>query len=235
MYFVICILCIYNFLIVGNLPNLIMTKSSDNKTEISEATAGVLHTGSGDVNIFGANLMEAIRIIRQLVPEKDNRALDNIIQALEQLRIQQKRINEWKRVHNMLHDLELALSILELVPNGPEPNIVLASKTWRISVRPRIKDLSYFAANEMGLLPFPRLELMEGGIKGPPWITHLIVDSSVFESSLKENDWASVGELCSSMLDKCRESLFFIDRQLLDSIGILDKYSDQILKVINNE
>ncbi len=210
-----------------------------NQTDFKGNTSGIYSTGSGDVNVLVANLGEAIAVIKRLIPTEQTDAVERLINALRQLSLHQKVVNELKCVHNILHKLETALATLEssirvAVMQKKIFNFYTIEETWRIAIRPQIRDLQYFASQEMKFLEEPRFMVTVDGIVGPSWFVDLFVIQNDFEMSLKERNNKEIYELACNVVDECREQMFRVDRQLLEAINRLDQLSDQILRSIND-
>jgi hypothetical protein len=188
-----------------------------------------------DIGLFSANLSGAVSIIRQLLPNNDENALQRLLDALNQLRLQQKRINELKQIHNMLHRLEVYFNVMQISPSVDFATLRQIRETWRATARPQLITLAYFAETEMAYLGDPRFCQTESSISGPRWIIDLWTLKAHLESGFQEGAIIEVADLVMAMLDSCREHLFVIDSRLLDAITQLDKYSDAIVRVLDND
>src|SRR6266568_6778502 len=123
----------------------------NNQTKFEEATSGVIHTGSGDVNILVPNVEGIISFIKQIIPSDQIDVVENFINALRQLRLCQKIVSELKSVHNMLHELETALATIESpirtsIRQNEAISIYIIEDMWQLSVLPRIRHMKKFAS-----------------------------------------------------------------------------------------
>jgi len=188
-----------------------------------------------DIGLFSANLSGAMQILRQLLSDDDKNAFQRLVDALNQLRLQQKLVNELKQVHNMLHRLEVYLNIMQLSPNDDYRELRQIRGTWRATARPQLITLAHFAEVDMVHLNEQRFCEDDSSITGPRWVVDLWILKADLESGFQDQSIAEVADLVMAMLDSCREHLFLIDSQLLNAITQLDKYSDAILKVMGND
>src|SRR5947209_4909229 len=119
-----------------------------NLTDINAVT-GFVHSGSGPQNITVANIANfdgIIAFLKTIIPSDQAEVLNKLINALKQLSLFQRRVIELKAIHNMLHELEVALATIEspivnAVRENESLNIYHIKDMWRISVLPRIRDM----------------------------------------------------------------------------------------------
>jgi hypothetical protein len=182
----------------------------------------------------------------ELVPRLDS-------QAIKQFRRCQKKVEELKNIHNMLHEVEVQLA-------GLVATIYLADQEYRKgkkgffnayfargakdSSKPafdyieilwqqtalKVDDLEYFAAEVMAVLEDERFRLDNGAVRGPLWATELFFLQQSFEISMKDQDRNAVRRLADELLTKCRIHLYRIDKRLLDAVKDLELASDILLR-----
>lgn len=220
--------------ITGDHNTVIDTAGGDNITGRLISTERYIET-QFDIGLFSANLSGAINIIRKLLPDEKENVLQSLSDALCQLRLQQKKVNELKQVHNMLHHLEIYFNIMQISPNADFANLRQVRETWRATARPQLTTLAYFAETEMKYLEEPLFCETESSLNGPRWVLDLWILKADLENSFQDGTVVEVADLIMAMLDSCREHLFVIDSQLLNAITQLDKYSDAILRVLDND
>jgi hypothetical protein len=222
-------------------PNQDMSKPQQ-QTDFHGPSSGIYQTGSGDVHISLAvsGVSEAIAVIRHLVPSEQMYIVDKIVDALLELRRYQKKVNELKSVHNMLHRLETVLAMFEspirlAIMQQQTLNIFTIEDTWRIAVRPQIWEIQCFATDKIEFLGESRLVITEGSMIGPLWAKSLIVLQYDFEKSLEEQNTKAIYDISRNLLDTCRNQLFLVDRRLLEAIDELNQISDLILRSISDD
>ncbi len=193
-------------------------------------------------------LRKATNTLGKIVPEEQRDAAKHIIEALRDLSFRCKKVNELKCVHNMLHDLEVALEPLviqlKIYRKGVEKEEALDFRriiecSWE-KVPPKIVKLQYFASQEMGFLEekeTPFTFMVNGDqikITGPKWVTKFVPLQINFKRRLEEQttlkDINELSEISNSLLDLCRDHLIEIDKRLLQEVDQLNKLSDQILR-----
>lgn len=193
-------------------------------------------------------------ILGENVSEEQREAAKRIIEASRELSLHAKKVNELKRVHNMLHEIELALeplaSAIQLELHRKETkkkeivDLDGIELFWH-QVLLKIENLQDFAS-EMEFLeeketPF---KINIDSMTGPKWVTDLVSLQNDFESSFEEGaihkdiddlspTFRVIDDLSRTFLDKCRNHLFKIDRRLLKGVDQLDRLSDRILRNTN--
>ena len=174
-------------------------------------------------------------------------------QVVEQFRLWQKKVEELKNIHNMLHEIEWTLAglvktiqLIDQELNKKEkkffkspftgsnnrflkPDLNHIEVMWR-QTAPKIDDLEYFAAETMKALEDERFYCDSDIVRGPSWITELFFLQQSFEASIKAHDRKTVGRLSTELLAKCRVHLYRIDKRLLDTLKELDRASDVLLR-----
>jgi len=179
----------------------------------------------------------------------------HILQGLSEFRRCQKKVNELKSVHNMLHEIEVQLeglsAAIQLFTRGErekkksprkwpillkrEINLLLSDLeyieiAWRQAVL-KIDDLVYFATEVMETLEDERFSLDSDVVRGgAPWVKELFILQRAFETKIRERDMNGVKNLSGELLTKCRTHLYRIDKRLLDAVKELDLSSDLIIR-----
>jgi len=171
---------------------------------------------------------------------------------IEHFRLWQKKVEELKSIHNMLHEIERSLAVLtatiQLISKKmekkkgfsvwlpPNRNDKLSKSDldhieimWRETVL-KIEELEYFAKETMKVLDDERFYFDDDVVKGPLWITELFFLQQSLESSIKIQDKRAIERLSDDLLIKCRAHLYRIDKRLLDALKELDRASDILVK-----
>lgn len=190
-------------------------------------------------------------VLAEHVSDKQREAATYIIEALRVISLLQKKVNELKCVHNMLHELELVLELLaesiqyqiQKKVSEKKESLDLGSIkiNWRL-VPPKIEDLKYFAIEKMKFLEeketaFP---LYNDKMIGPKWVTELLSLQDDFEVTLDEANTEkrilpdTIDDLARKFLSNCRGHLRAIDRRLLEAVNQVDQLSEQILRSIDH-
>ncbi|SRR6266487_869762 len=172
------------------------------------------------------------------VSDEQKYATKQIIEVLRELSLRQRKVSELKRVHNMLHELEVVLEPLTSLLQTNE-DVPLSHQIIRIfwqQIPPKVDSIRDFAKAEMHFLEEKDKPFADSGdhMTGPEWATELVSSQNHFDTSL--NDKASqetLDELARKFLSECRQQLFKIDRRLLKEVDQLDGLSDQILRSIS--
>lgn len=184
-----------------------------------------------EVKLLGDNLIAVIDALKSSLTPESN-VLHKLRETLRQLRLAQKRINELKHIHNMLHELEVSLEgVMQSIAAN---NIMTLKLIWNSFVKRDFAKMKHFASEEMQYLDQVKFHIEEGDIMGPVWILELWHLKMNFEQSLMEGAQRESAELAAIMLEKCRHHLFNIDRKLLTAVTQLDDYSEQIYRAVNH-
>ncbi len=197
-------------------------------------------------------LREAVTtVLAPHVSDKQRDAAKYIIEALHELSLRQKKVSELKRVHNILHELELVLELLaesiqyeiqrKEIEKKESLDLGSIKINWR-QVPPKIEDLKYFALEKMKFLEEKETSFPANNDKmiGPKWVTEPISLQYDFEATLDEASSekrvnpSSIDDLTRRFLSNCRGHLRAIDRRLLEAVDRVDQLSEQILRSINH-
>jgi hypothetical protein len=213
-----------------------------NQTTIDDVH-GLVHSGSGDINLLLADLPRIIALLKKIIPEEQADAIDRLVNALRELGIYQKRIGELKFIHNTLHDLETGLapmvaSIRTAVRQNEPLSLDAIEELWKGAVLPHMRYMRVFAEEQMIFSETLRFEITSSGMVGPQWIKELVslqLEIEVcFKGRNRKQNTKVIYNVSGEMLDKCREHLLRIDRRLMEAINKLEQFSDQILKGVEN-
>lgn len=177
------------------------------------------------------------------------------LQAFTQFRHYQRQVDELKSIHNMLHEIEVALeglaATIQLVIrseiaehkklsrkapislneqiNHHLPNFNYIEIIWRQIVL-KIDHLAYFAATEMKALGDERLSFSDDVVKGALWVKDLFILQRSFEASVSDRNIDAVEKLSGDLLTKCRSHLYQIDKRLLSAVKELDSASNLLVR-----
>lgn len=181
-----------------------------------------------------------LTVLAPTVPPEQKNASQQIIDMLRQLSLSQRKVNELKCIHNMLHELEQLLNSLTAFLNAKREELLdyrMIEQLFWPQVGLKVDDLLDFARDEMEFIeekdmPF---DLKENQITGPEWATKVFSARKDFAASLDEKaSWKVLDDLARKFLDECLQQLFYIDRRLLRAVDILDRLAQQILRSTNH-
>jgi hypothetical protein len=190
-------------------------------------------------------------VLAERVSDEQREAAKYIIEALRVLSLHQKKVNELKKVHNMLHELELVLELLaETIQREVQRKVEERKESldigsinihWQL-VPPKIEDLTYFAVKKMMSLEEKDTSFTTNNVKmiGPKWVTEPLSLQDDFEATLGEANTekralpGSIEDLARKFLFNCRRHLRDIDRRLLETVDQVDQLSEQIIRSINH-
>ncbi len=166
-------------------------------------------------------------------------AVKRIINVLDELGQEQKKVSELKSVHNMLHEVEVALAPLTRWFSFSKrkevqvmPDIDYIENEWR-EVWRKIGALRYFAEQKMTYLEERRLKVGNDSMSGPLWIVELLNAQNDFDASLEERNIQGMGDALDDLLHKCRTHLQWINGRLLMAVDQVDQLSDKILRSLH--
>src|SRR5579872_1461837 len=191
-------------------------------------------------------LREAVTtVLAERVFDEQRVAAKYIIEALRELSLQQKKVNELKRVHNMLHELEVVLELLaESIQTQVQSKGYLDLGSIKINwqlVPPKVEELECFAL-KMKVLEEKESSYLRNNIKmiGPKWVTESLSLQDDFEATLEEAITekrvapGSINDLACKFRSNCRDHLRAIDRRLLEAVDQVYQLSEQVLRSINH-
>ncbi|HEY4036169.1 MAG TPA: effector-associated domain EAD1-containing protein [Ktedonobacteraceae bacterium] len=188
-------------------------------------------------------------------PEPDNRQKPSPFQAREEFDRCQKKVEELKSIHNILHEIELRLSLLSATMKSiikdkkqkemhPLKRFFIKSgimkvpldlsdieMLWEQIVRELLK-LQHLASTSIGILEDERFYADSNIVRGPLWVTDLFVLQQPFESSVDCSDINTMEKLSTELLRRCLTHLYFIDKRLLETINELRRVSEPFLRGI---
>ncbi len=105
--------------------------------------------------------------------------LPDLLEALNELHLCQRKVSELKSVHNKLHQIELQLEglwvTIQLQLLRTQKDFEVIKISWEYHVIPTIDDIKDFAADEMQFLEDERFRIDNGNIQGPKWVIELII------------------------------------------------------------
>lgn len=187
----------------------------------------------GDENVVVTYFEDVFKVVRHSGQPEALRKLQN---ALRQLVHHQKRVNELKVVHNLLHDILSEFHSVSYDMNKPDEvlhHIVWIEK-WYLSASRKIQRSFHSVAEEMITIQ-PPLVITDNAVSGPQWAKDIAQVQYNITISLQERNAQELGSLWRNLLDTCMDHLYRIDRDLLKAVEKLDRLSEQILNLVGDE
>jgi hypothetical protein len=214
-----------------------MSEESQQNIDNSASNYGAQGNFYGDVHFVGTDFREAITFLRSFTQQEQTNAVDKVVETLYLIAHYQKAVSELKTLHDALHELEALMSTYEFDSFEPDPTntklLRRIRKTWGGQARVRCEHIETLA----GRLHFAAKPLQQenGHLTGPEWIVSLVTWRRDFELCLPEPLLEEVCELWHEGLDRCRGSLFLVDKELLEAAKRMDMLTDRVLQSIGNE